>query len=491
MPNPTELLHALRQAVGADHVLTSPAHDLRAFENDWRGRAQGRALAVVRPGNTEEVSAVVKACALHGSSIVPQGGNTGLVVGSVPDASGQQVVLSLQRMNRIRALDPDNLTLTAEAGCVLQTVQQHAEQHGLLFPLSLAAEGSCTIGGNLATNAGGTQVLRYGNTRDLCLGLEVVTANGDIWHGLSGLRKDNTGYDLTRLMVGSEGTLGIITAATLKLFPQAVAQLTAWAAVPDLKAAVALLRLARQRINSGLTGFEVMSHFALSLVHKHCPTLHVPLWDKTASAGADSANHGGFGVLLEISDAESLEHARQALEGLLEAAITDGCASDAVVAQSIAQARELWHIRESIPLAQVQEGLNIKHDISLPVSSIPAFCDHTQALLAQRVPGVRLVNFGHLGDGNLHYNVQAPEHTDAAQFLREREAEINQLVFEQVKTYGGSISAEHGIGSLKAPTLPHYKDPVALAMMHSIKQALDPHQLLNPGRVLTRPGAQG
>jgi FAD/FMN-containing dehydrogenase len=209
------------------------------------------------------------------------------------------------------------------------------------------------------------------------------------------------------------------------------------------------------------------------------------LWNKTASAGADSAPNSGFGVLLEISDAESLEHARQALEGLLEAAITDGCASDAVVAQSIAQARELWHIRESIPLAQVQEGLNIKHDISLPVSSIPAFCDHTQALLAQRVPGVRLVNFGHLGDGNLHYNVQAPEHTDAAQFLREREAEINQLVFEQVKAYGGSISAEHGIGSLKALTLPHYKDPVALAMMHAIKQALDPHHLLNPGRVLS------
>jgi FAD/FMN-containing dehydrogenase len=485
MPNPTELLHALRQAVGADHVLTSPAHDLRAFENDWRGRAQGRALAVVRPGNTEEVSAVVKACALHGSSIVPQGGNTGLVVGSVPDASGQQVVLSLQRMNRIRSLDRDNLSLTAEAGCVLQTVQQHAESEGLLFPLSLAAEGSCTIGGNLATNAGGTQVLSYGNARDLCLGLEVVTANGDIWHGLSGLRKDNTGYDLRHLMVGSEGTLGIITAATLKLFPLPLARLTAWARVPDMQAAVVLLNLARQRLGPGLTGFEVMGQFALSLVQRHCPQLRVPFVDTDPRPVPDHEACGGFGVLLELSDGESLEHARQALETLLEAALEQGCADDAVVAESLAQARELWHIRESIPLAQVQEGLNIKHDISLPVSSIPAFCDKTQALLAQRVPGVRLVNFGHLGDGNLHYNVQAPAHTDAAQFLREREAEINQLVFEQVKAYGGSISAEHGIGSLKALTLPHYKDPVALAMMHAIKQALDPHHLLNPGRVLS------
>ncbi len=451
-----------------------PGADLSAWEADWRGRARGRALAVVRPGNTAEVAAVVKACAAAGASLVPQGGNTGLVVGSVPDGSGTQVLLSLTRLNAVRALDAANLTLTVEAGCVLQTVQQTADQAGLLFPLSLAAEGSCTIGGNLATNAGGTQVLRYGNARDLCLGLEVVTAQGDIWHGLSGLRKDNTGYDLRDLFIGSEGTLGVITAATLKLFPQPLARLTAWAALPSLDAAVALLGLAQRHLGAGLTGFEVMGQFALGLVDKHFPALRVPLW-------RDSP----FCVLLENSDSESEAHARQQFERLLEVALEQGLVSDAVVAESLAQARGLWHIRESIPLAQAQEGLNIKHDISIPVSRIPAFCAETDALLAREIPGVRLVNFGHLGDGNLHYNVQAPEHADAAEFLRTQESQVNHLVFDAVSRYHGSISAEHGVGSLKVDTLPQHKDPVALALMRTIKQALDPLNTMNPGRVLT------
>ncbi|MBX3610922.1 MAG: FAD-binding oxidoreductase [Hydrogenophaga sp.] len=469
----SDLLDALRTAVGAANVLTRDTHDLAAYERDWRQRAHGRALAVVRPGNTAEAAAVVRACAAHGATLVPQGGNTGLVVGSVPDDSGTQVVLSLQRMNQVRAIDHANLTMTVDAGCVLQAVQQAAEAEGLLFPLSLAAEGSCTIGGNLATNAGGTQVLRYGNARELCLGLEVVTPDGDVWNGLSGLRKDNTGYDLRDLFVGSEGTLGIITAATLKLYPQPAATLTAWASVPSLQAAVALLGLAQQRLASGLTGFEVMGQFALSLVDRHMPQLRVPLW-QTAP----------YCVLLENSDSESEDHARTQFEGLLEAAIEQGLVSDAVVAESIAQAHGLWHIRENIPLAQAQEGLNIKHDISIPVSRIPAFCDDTDALLQREIPGVRLVNFGHLGDGNLHYNVQAPAGADAKNFLIEQEMWVNQLVFDQVARYDGSISAEHGVGSLKAEHLTHFKDPVALTMMRRIKQALDPHNRCNPGRVL-------
>ncbi len=477
--NPHQALKdQLRQICGAANVHThdDPGADLSAWEQDWRKRSRGHALAVVRPGNTAEVAAVVKACAATpGVSIVPQGGNTGLVVGGVPDSSGSQVVLSLTRMNAVRAIDPDNLTLTAEAGCVLHSVQDAAEQAGFLFPLSLAAEGSCTLGGNLGTNAGGTQVLRYGNTRDLCLGLEVVTAQGEVWHGLTGLRKDNTGYDLRHLMIGSEGTLGIITAATMKLTPLPAAQLTAWAAVPSMQAAVQLLGLAHRLLGPGLTGFEVMGQFALSLVDKHYPQQRVPFFKESP-----------WCVLLENSDSENEHHARSQFEALLEAALEQGCVSDAVVAENIAQARALWHIRESIPMAQADEGLNIKHDISIPVSRIPAFVAETDALLAQAIPGVRLVDFGHLGDGNLHYNVQAPAGADGPAFLRDFEERVNTLVFDQVAQFKGSISAEHGVGELKAHKLPHYKDPTALAMMHAIKHALDPHKLLNPGKVLPR-----
>ena len=465
------LIDTLRHIAGPAHVLTDG--DLSAYTQDWRKRAQGKALAVVRPASAGEVAALVKACAASGVSLVPQGGNTGLAVGSVPDASGMQVVLSLQRMNAVRALDAANLTLTVEAGCILQSVQDAAEKAGLLFPLSLAAEGSCTIGGNLATNAGGTQVLRYGNTRDLCLGLEVVTAQGETWHGLSGLRKDNTGYDLRNLLIGSEGTLGVITAATLKLYPRPAVRLTAWAAVPSMQAAVDLLGLAHQHLGAGLTGFEVMGQFALSLVDKHFAQLRVPLFKDAP-----------WCVLLENSDHESETHAREQFERLLETALDQGCVSDAVVAENLGQAKALWHIRESIPLAQAEEGLNIKHDISIPVSRIPAFVEETDALLAREIAGVRLVNFGHLGDGNLHYNVQAPEDSDAKVFLRDQEERVNTLVYDSVARFDGSISAEHGVGSLKTDKLPTYKSAVALSMMRAIKQALDPQGTLNPGRVV-------
>jgi len=467
----SELLEQLRRLVGAPNVLTEG--DLSAWELDWRRREHGKALAVVRPGSTQEVADVVKACAAARVPMVPQGGNTGMVVGSTPDASGTWVVLSLTRMNRVRSLDAGNLTITVDAGCVLQSLQEECEKAGFLFPLSLASEGSCTIGGNLGTNAGGTQVVRYGNTRELCLGLEVVTAQGEIWNGLTGLRKDNTGYDLRHLFIGSEGTLGVITGAVMKLYPLPKAQLTAFAAVPSLEDAVRLLGLAHAHLSAGLTGFEVMGQFALSLVVKHFPQQRVPFWQESP-----------WCVVLENSDNESEAHARAQFERLLEAAMEAGCVTDAVVAESVAQARALWHIRESIPLAQAQEGLNIKHDISINVSRIPEFVRETNALLLQKFPGARLVTYGHLGDGNLHYNVQAPEGEDQARFLNEEEAPMNKLVYEVVDRYHGSISAEHGIGSLKSDKLEQHKSPVALGLMRSIKQALDPHNLMNPGRVL-------
>ena len=468
-----ELLCTLRQIVGPAEVHTEG--DLSAWEQDWRRRERGKALAVVRPANAQEVAAVVRACAAAGAPIVPQGGNTGLSLGATPDASGREIVLSLTRLNAVRAVDAANLTLTAEAGCLLHAVQAAAAQAGLLFPLSLASEGSCTIGGNLATNAGGTQVLRYGNARELCLGLEVVTAQGEVWSGLRGLRKDNTGYDLRDLFIGSEGTLGIITAATLKLFPQPAAQLTAWAAVPSLAHAVALLGLARQHLDAGLTAFEAMGRFALQLVQQHLPQLRVPFVER-----ADAP----WCVLLENSDSESAGHARARFEALMEAALAQGCISDAVVAESLTQAQQLWQIRESIPLAQAKEGLNIKHDIAVPTSRIADFVAHTDALLTRELPGVRLVTFGHLGDGNLHYNVQAPQGSDAQAFLQAQEARVNALVYDAVAQFGGSFSAEHGVGALKVRQLQQYQSPVALGLMRTLKRALDPQNVLNPGRVL-------
>lgn len=471
LESPASLLAQLARIAGTGHVLADG--DLAAWEVDWRQRTRGRALAVVLPADTEQVAAVVRACGQAGTAIVPQGGNTGLALGSTPDATGTQVVLSTRRLNRIRELDPANATLTAEAGCILQQVQEHAAAAGFLFPLSLAAKGSCTLGGNLATNAGGTQVLHYGNTRQLCLGLEVVTAQGEIWNGLSGLRKDNTGYALRELLIGSEGTLGVITAATMKLEPMPAARLAAWAAVPSLQAAVDLLHLARQQLGPALTGFEAMNQFALGLVARHHPQLRIPLLGETP-----------WYVLLENSDHESEEHAMARFQALLELALEHGHVANVALPENLQQSAQLWEVRESISLAQAREGLNIKHDISVPISRIPAFVAETDARLQQAVPGIRMVNFGHLGDGNLHYNVQAPEGADGPAFLREQEARVNTLVFDAVARCGGSISAEHGIGSFKAAALPRYKSAVALALMRRIKQALDPQNIMNPGRVL-------
>jgi len=465
MDLPTELANLL----GAGQVLTG--QDAAPYLTDWRGRYTGAALAVVRPGTTEEVARVVRLCRRHGVPIVPQGGNTGLAGGATPDASGRAVVVSTQRLDRLRALDTDDDTITVEAGCVLQAVQGWAREAGRLYPLSLASEGSCTVGGNLATNAGGTQVLRYGNARELALGLEVVTAEGEIWDGLRGLRKDNTGYDLRDLYIGSEGTLGIITAATLRLYPLPVAQYTALAALPSLETAVALLGLARSGFGAALTGFEVMSHASLDVVTRAFPDQKLPLGPTPWYA------------LLEVSDSESAAHAQERFHEVLQQALEQGLAEDAAVAASLAQSRALWHLRESISAAQSWEGKNIKHDISVPASRIPAFVAATDALLQAAMPGVRHITFGHLGDGNLHYNVSRPPAIAEADFLL-RQDEVYRLVHDSVHAHGGSISAEHGIGQLKRGELARYKSPVALDLMRRIKQALDPDGLMNPGKVL-------
>ena len=469
----SSLLDTLRQAVGAAHVLTEG--DLAAYEQDWRRRERGRALAVVRPASTAEVAAVVRACAAQGVAIVPQGGNTGLSVGSVPDVSGRQVVLSLRRMDAVRAIDGANLTMTVEAGCILQNLQAAAEGAGHLFPLSLAAEGSCTIGGNLGTNAGGTAVVRYGNTRELCLGLEVVTPQGEVWDGLSGLRKDNTGYDLRDLFIGSEGTLGVITAATLKLHPLPVARCTALLALDSIEAGIAMLGRARAGLGASLTGFELMAGNCLQDVVRCFPQQRLPF-------EGPSADRPWY-ALLELSDSESEAHARERFEVVVGEAIEAGVVLDAVIAESMAQSHALWHLRESIPLAEKESGKSIKHDVSIPVSRMAEFVLGTNAALQAAFPGIRHVIFGHLGDGNLHYNVARGPDWAEGRLLACQDA-VYELVHDRVHAVGGSISAEHGVGQLKRDVLPRYKDPVEMALMHRIKAALDPQGIMNPGKVL-------
>jgi D-lactate dehydrogenase (cytochrome) len=464
-------LEDCRAAIGAAHVITEPS-DMAAYLTDWRKRFTGSATAIVKPGSTEEVAAIVRLCNSYRVPIVPQGGNTGLVLGSVPDESGQAVVLSLTRMHRVRAIDSVNNTITVEAGCILENIQNAAADAARLFPLSLAAQGSCTIGGNLSTNAGGTAVLRYGNTRELCLGLEVVTPQGEIWSGLRGLRKDNTGYDLRDLYIGAEGTLGIITAAVLKLFPQPKAELTALAALPSPDHALRLLTLAQTHCGASLTGFELMSDFCLQLVSKHYPQLRQPFQE----------SHPQY-VLLELSDSESEQHATAMLESLIEAALEQEIVVDAVLAASIAQSKALWQMREHISLAQADEGKNVKHDISIPIARIGEFIQVTDLLLQDAFPGCRMVTFGHLGDGNLHYNVSPPENSSDTAFIAQQEA-VNRVVHDSVHRFGGSISAEHGLGALKRDEVLRYKSAVEMNLMRTIKRALDPANLMNPGKVV-------
>jgi FAD/FMN-containing dehydrogenase len=464
------LLESLAAEVGGANVLTGD--DAQPYLIDWRQRYRGRAQAVVRPGSTAEVAAVVGVCVAARAPMVPQGGNTGLVGGGTPDGSGDAVVVSLQRMNRVRSIDTANDTVTVEAGCVLQAVQQAALEHARLFPLSLAAEGSATIGGNLATNAGGTQVLRYGNARDLTLGLEVVLASGEVWNGLRGLRKDNTGYDLKHLFIGAEGTLGIITAATLKLYPLPAAQMTALAAVPSLAAAARLLERARAAAGAALTAFEVMGSAPLRNAVETLPGLRMPL--PLAQP---------WYALLELSDAESEAHATATFERILAAALDSGDIVDAAVARSLAEAQALWRLREGIPEAHARRGGNVKHDISLPVSCIAEFVDSTNAALRGRFDWIEPIVFGHLGDGNLHYNMGTVPGTPVDVAFA-HETDINAVVNDAVHARGGSISAEHGLGQLKRDAITRYKPAIELELMRAIKRTLDPLGLMNPGKVI-------
>ena len=464
------LIRTLADLLGADQVLTSAA-DMSAYLADWRGRYRGAATCVVRPASTAAVAAVVRACAEAAMPIVPQGGNTGLCGAATPAGDGHAVVVSLTRLNRVRQIDTANNTMTVEAGCVLATLQAAAAQAGRLFPLSLAAEGSCQIGGNLSTNAGGVQVLRYGNARDLTLGLEVVLASGEIWDGLRGLRKDNTGYDLKHLFIGAEGTLGIITAAVLKLFPLPRANATAWLAIASPAAAVRLLADLQARFASTLTACELVSDVALGLVRQHIPGPHPAL---SASP---------WHLLIELSAGGDEGELREALGALLAEALASGTISDAVLAQSGEQARRLWAMRENIGEAQRIDGLSIKHDVSVPISRIPEFVERADQALTEAFPGLRIVAFGHIGDGNLHYNQsQAAAGLNAA-FLAAQPI-VNRIVHDLVDELGGSISAEHGIGQLKRDELLRHKSPVEIEMMRAIKRVLDPQGLMNPGKVL-------
>lgn len=455
----------------AGRLLTEP-DDMAPFLTDWRDLWHGRARAVAQPDTTQGVAAVVRWCAANGVPIVPQGGNTSMSGGATPDAGGGALVLSLVRLNRIRAVDPVNDTITLDTGCVLAAVQDVASAADRLFPLSLGAEGSCTIGGNLATNAGGTAVLRYGNMRELCLGLEVVTASGEVWNGLRGLRKDNSGYDLRDLFIGSEGTLGIITGAVLKLFPRPQGHIAACVGLHDLRVATALLTRMRRAFDSQLTSFEIFSDECLNLVEQNIAGSRPPL-----------AERAPWYALVELSVFDVVEIRQEQFETALVEALEAGIVLDAAIAASEAQRAAFWRLRESISEAQAVAGKTIKHDIALPISAVADFVDDANATVAAGWPGLRFVTFGHLGDGNLHYNFSPSPGADQAAFLAATDA-INLAVHDIVVRHGGTFSAEHGLGVLRRDEAARLKSPVEMALMRTIKQALDPQGLFNPGKVL-------
>ncbi len=465
MPNPSECLAELRLVVGERYVLTDPA-DLAPHLVDWRGRYRGQALALVRPASTAEVATVVQTCVKFGVPMVPQGGHTSLCGASTPDERGDAVIISLSRLNEVITVDAQNNTLSVGAGCTLQQVQAAAEAADRLFPLSLASEGTCQIGGNLSTNAGGVQVLRYGNMRELTLGLEVVLPNGEIWQGMRALRKDNTGYDLKDLFIGAEGTLGIITAAVLKLFPRPRRQTTLWLNLASPALAVDLLNRAKNRFDAQLTAFELISAQSLGLVLQHMPETRLP------------SSAAPWYVLAEFSDTPP-----EALEGWLAEQLDAERLLDGVIAQTEAQAKALWALRENISEAQKREGFSIKHDIAVAVSAIPEFLRLADTALQAAFPGIRVIAFGHVGDGNLHYNLSRPGDLASSDFLA-CQPEVNRIVHDTVHALNGSISAEHGIGQLKRDELLRYKSEVELNLMRSIKTALDPLGLMNPGKIL-------
>lgn len=464
-----EALQAIRDVVGPKGWIDAP-EDVEPYLVEERGLFHGRCDAVVRPADTAEVARVVRLCADAGIAVVPQGGNTGLCGGGVPDGG---VVLSTARLTRIRRIDRDNRTMVVEAGVVLADVQAAADEAGLLFPLSLGAEGSCRIGGNLATNAGGTNVLRYGNARDLVLGLEVVLPDGRVWDGLRELRKDNTGYDLKALFLGAEGTLGVITAAVLELFPKPRSSATAMVAVPTVVAALDLLGRVQDAAGDCLSAFEFMGRRGIEFAIRHVNGVIDPF-----------AEPHPFYVLIELATPRADAALSGTLEDVLARAYEDGVAADAVIAASEAQAQDLWRIREAIPEGQKPEGGSIKNDVSVPVSKVAQFLDQATAAVEAAQPGLRVVAFGHLGDGNVHFNLSQPEGMDAGVFLAEWDR-FDRIVSDIAIGLGGSFSAEHGIGRLKCVDMQRYKSEVELDLMRSIKRALDPKGILNPGKVLT------
>jgi D-lactate dehydrogenase (cytochrome) len=461
----------MRALVGDRGVIDDPA-GMAPYLRDERGYYEGRARLIVRPATTAEVSEVVRACAAARVPIVPQGGNTSLCGAATPFEHGGEIVLSLTRMNRVRAVDPLNYTITAEAGVILADVQKAAAEHDRLFPLSLGGEGTARIGGNLSTNAGGTGVLRYGNARDLVLGLEVVLPDGTVWDGLRGLRKDNTGYDLKQLFIGAEGTLGIITAAVLKLYPRPAVVETAFAALPDPAAAIELLSRARQRTDDKVAAFELIARVPLEFVLRRIPGARDPL----------SAPHRYY-ALIEVTSGRADGTLRADLEALLAEALGDGLVEDAAIAESAQQRADFWRLRETIPEAQKHEGTSVKHDVAVPISRVADFMTRAGAAVEAIVPGARIVAFGHVGDGNIHYNISEPTGGNSI-LLRERADDVTRAIHDIVAAMDGSISAEHGIGRYKKDELARYKPAAALDLMRKIKAALDPDGLMNPGKVI-------
>ena len=464
-----ETLGRLKSIVGPKGFVTE-ATDLAPYLLDWRGQYKGNSSLVLRPTTTKQISEIIQICNEYKIKIVPQGGNTGMNGAATPDTRGNSIVVSTNRMNRIRNCDALNYTITVDAGCVLQKIQDEAAQMDRLFPLSLGAEGSCQIGGNLATNAGGVNVLRYGNMRDLVLGLETVLPNGEIWTGLKGLRKDNTGYDLKHLFIGSEGTLGFITAATLKLFPKPKYFETCFAAVTGLPQIIELLDQARHRSGDGVSSFELITRAPLELAFKHGKNLKDPL-SETA----------GIYALIEFSSSTNINNG--IMEKFLEAAFTAGLVSDAVIAQSETQRQALWKLREFLPEAEKIEGASVKHDIAVPVSSIPEFIDTALPAIKDYMPDIRPIYFGHVGDGNLHFNFAKPVSMPDDQFIGHKE-QINEIILDIVASLGGSLSAEHGIGQLKRDSFLHYTPEIDLHLMRQLKKTLDPNNIMNPGKLL-------
>ena len=472
------LLAALRGIVGDTGLLTDRS-DTDAYAEDWRRLYRGHAAAVVRPATAAEVSAVVRLCAAAGVSLVPQGGNTSMVGGATPDASASQIILSLSRMNAVRAIDPVDMTMTLEAGVTLKAAQNAAADAGCLLPLSISSEGSAQIGGVLATNAGGNNTVRYGNARDVVLGLEVVLADGEIWDGLRRLRKDNTGYCLRQLFVGSEGTLGIITSAVLKLVPRPRELAVALCAVPTPEAALDLFTRFQAHDPASVQAFEYMSGMGMGFVLAHIPGVTLPL-------AAPAAHY----ALIELATPRPDAALRRSLEQVLEAALEDGCVIDAAIAESEAQRAAIWRLREEHAEAQKREGASVKNDVSVPVSKVPEMIRRATSACEALIPGIRAVPFGHLGDGNIHFNLEQPVGSDAAWFLAQDHA-IMETVNAVVRDLDGSFSAEHGVGQLKPYMMPEWRGGAELAVMQRIKAALDPRGIMNPGKMLPLPGSNG